>query len=125
MPRATKKGHKGSEVGRPRSAALAARGVQTANEFAGLMSALISDVIEGAVSPGICNAAVNAGGKLLKVVEMQIRYGTAHPHKGRVLSLVGEAPTPVLPAADPLVNRIAQLESQLAAKNKAAKNGTH
>jgi len=39
------------------------------------MSSLIADVLNGAVTPGVCNAAVNAGGKLLKVVEMQQRYG--------------------------------------------------
>lgn len=39
------------------------------------MSALMSDVIDGSLNPGVANAAVNAGGKLLKVVEMQYRYG--------------------------------------------------
>jgi hypothetical protein len=39
------------------------------------MSALISDVLEARVTPQICNAAVNAGGKLLTVVEMQQKYG--------------------------------------------------
>lgn len=35
----------------------------------------MSDVIEGSVTPQVANAAVNAGGKLLKVVDMQLRYG--------------------------------------------------
>lgn len=39
------------------------------------MSALMSDVIEGAITPIVANATVNAGGKLLKVVEMQYKYG--------------------------------------------------
>lgn len=39
------------------------------------MSALMSDLIEGSIAPGTSNAAVNAGGKLLKVVEMQLKYG--------------------------------------------------
>lgn len=43
------------------------------------MSALMSDIIEGRVTPGVGNAACNAGGKLLKVVEMQAKYG----HKGQ------------------------------------------
>ena len=38
------------------------------------MSALMSDVIEGRISPAVSNAACNAGGKLLKVVEMQYKY---------------------------------------------------
>jgi hypothetical protein len=63
------------EDGRPRAAALAHARVTTANEFAQLMSSLIGDVLEGNISPVVCNAACNAGGKLLKVVEMQHRYG--------------------------------------------------
>ena len=39
------------------------------------MSALISDVVQSNVTPQIANAAVNAGGKLLKVVEMRYKYG--------------------------------------------------
>jgi hypothetical protein len=39
------------------------------------MSALMSDIICGRVTPEVGNAACNAGGKLLKVVEMQYKYG--------------------------------------------------
>ena len=39
------------------------------------MSCLISDLVEGSITPQIGNAVVNAGGKLLKVVEMQLKYG--------------------------------------------------
>lgn len=60
----------------PRSAPLASQGVRTGTDFANLMSALMSDVIEGRVTPQVANAACNAGGKLLKVVEMQYQYGT-------------------------------------------------
>lgn len=35
----------------------------------------MSDIIEGAVSPQVGNAAVNAGSRLLKVVELQLKYG--------------------------------------------------
>lgn len=37
----------------------------------------MSDVIEGAVTPEVANAACNAGRQLLRVVEMQYRYGGA------------------------------------------------
>ena len=57
-----------------RSLALAQKGVESGVDFARLMSALMSDVIEGAITPEIANATVNAGGKLLKVVEMQYKY---------------------------------------------------
>lgn len=58
-----------------RSAALARQGVSTGTEFAALMSALMSDVIEGRMSPVVSNAAVSAGRNLLKVVEMEYKYG--------------------------------------------------
>lgn len=86
-------------------------------------------MIEGNVSPGTCNAAVNAGGKLLKVVEMQLKYGTATP-SGKMLSLVGETDGPAaLPDAEPTptslpkttsrAGRIRELEAELAALKKA------
>lgn len=66
----------------PRSLAISERGVRTGKDFANLMSALMSDVIAGRVTPSVGNAACNAGGKLLKVVEMQYKYGTAGPGAG-------------------------------------------
>jgi len=57
-----------------RSLALAHDGITSGVDFARVMSALMSDVLEGAVTPEIANATVNAGGKLLKVVEMQYKY---------------------------------------------------
>ncbi len=52
------------------------------------MSALMSDIIEGRVTPSVGNATCNAGGKLLKVVEMQYKYGTDGPGQGeKVLTL--------------------------------------
>jgi len=53
-----------------------------------MMSSLMSDVIEGLVTPQVCNATVNAGGKLLKVVEMQYKYGTPKSTAPGLLRLV-------------------------------------
>lgn len=39
-----------------------------------MMSALMSDVVDGRVTPQVANAAVNAGGKLLKVVDLQLKH---------------------------------------------------
>jgi hypothetical protein len=39
------------------------------------MSALLSDTITGKIDPRISNAACNISGKLLKVVELQHKYG--------------------------------------------------
>jgi hypothetical protein len=73
----------------PRSLAAAERGIRTGAEFASLMSHLMSDIISGRVTPQIGNAACNAGGKLLKIVEMQYKFGTQSGTAGpRVLQLV-------------------------------------
>ncbi len=58
-----------------KSIAIASEGVKTAGDFANLMSALMSDLIEGKLTPAVGNAACNAAGKLLKIVEMNQRYG--------------------------------------------------
>jgi len=63
----------------PRSLAVAKKGIHTSQDFSQLMSSLMSDIIEGRVTPAIGNATVNAGGKLLKMVEMQLKYGTQKP----------------------------------------------
>jgi hypothetical protein len=78
----------------PRSLAVASEGIQTGLHFARFMSALMTDLIEGRVSPGIGNAACNAGGKLLKVVELQHKYGTPGPGRSpKVLDLtMNDAP---------------------------------
>jgi hypothetical protein len=65
------------------------RGVKTSADFANMMSALMTDIISGRVSPQVGNAVCNAGGKLLKIVEMQYRYGTPEGQqpKEKVLTL--------------------------------------
>lgn len=63
----------------PRSLKIAERGIKTSHDFADLMSALMSDLIDGRVAPNVGNSTCNAGGKLLRVVELQYKYGTASP----------------------------------------------
>jgi len=77
-----------------RSLPLAQKGIVSGMDFARMMSALMSDVIEGAITPDIANATCNAGGKLLKVVELQYKFA---PPK------LGEQPLLVL--APPLVDK--------------------
>lgn len=57
------------------SLSVAARGIRTGHDFANLMSTVMSDLINGRMAPQVANAVCNAGGKLLKVVEMQNKYG--------------------------------------------------
>lgn len=60
-----------------RSLLIAKRGIRTAPEFANLMSALMTDLITGAITPMTANATCNCAGKLLKVTELQHKYGAA------------------------------------------------
>lgn len=66
----------------PRSLAISERGIRTGSDFANLMSAMMGDIISGRVTPAVGNAACNAGGKLLKIVEMQQKYGTQSGNQG-------------------------------------------
>jgi len=66
-----------------RTVAVARRGIKTGRDFANFMSCLMSDLIEGKVPPQVGNAACHAGGKLLKVVEMQYKYGIPAARKLR------------------------------------------
>jgi len=82
------------EDGQPRCIKIAQRGVRTGGDFASLMAALMSDVIEGRVSAQTANAACNAGGKLLKIVDMQIKYATKNgAGRERELNLLNSGST--------------------------------
>lgn len=82
----------------PRSLAIAENGIETSRDFARLMSALMSDLIAGRVPSGVGNAACNAGGKLLKVVELQLKYGPDSGGAGRDLVLAPNNATAALGA---------------------------
>lgn len=71
----------------PRSLGVAERGIRTGKDFAEFMSGLMSDLIDGRVTPNVGNATCNAGGKLLKVVEMEYKYGTQGPGQQKTLIL--------------------------------------
>lgn len=60
----------------PKCTALIEAGIVTAQDFAGAMSAMMSDIVTGRIDPQVANAVCNAGGKLLKAVEMQYKFGT-------------------------------------------------
>lgn len=52
------------------------------------MSAIMSDVIEGSLTPSTANAAVNAGGKMLKAIELQLKYGKQDASGKKKLDLI-------------------------------------
>lgn len=84
---ASKRGASGSAA---RSLDIAERGIKTSRDFRDFMSALMSDVISGAVTPQITNAACNAGGKMLKMVDLEYKYGTRPEKRQPVLSMAFE-----------------------------------
>ena len=76
----------------PKCVASAERGIRTGADFAGFMSNLISDVVTRRVTPEVANAACNAGGKMLKVTEMQWRHGAPRDiHDGTLMLAPGVA----------------------------------
>lgn len=60
----------------PRCLSIFDKGIHTSKDFALGMSGLMSDLIDGRITPSVGNATCNAGGKLLKVIELQHKYGT-------------------------------------------------
>lgn len=58
------------------SAQIAERGLNTGADFARYMAALMADLSSGRITPQTANACCNAGGKLLRIVEMRQKYGT-------------------------------------------------
>jgi hypothetical protein len=72
--------------------------IRTSADYAAGMSALMGDLISGRVTPQVGNAVCNAGGKLLKIKEMEMRFGTDGPG-GADRSLVLVDPKRVTPKA--------------------------
>lgn len=63
------------QVAKPRVSQLASRSIETASDVVEHMSAVISDIENNLLLPQQANAVCNAMSKLLKVVDMQYRYG--------------------------------------------------
>jgi hypothetical protein len=60
------------------------------------MSAIMTDLLNGSVTPGIANATCNAGGKLLKMVELNMKYGQQQVEGGiKNLQLVSPDAAPL------------------------------
>jgi hypothetical protein len=51
--------------------------IETSRDFANFMSLLMGDIVSGRIDPRTANAACNAGGKLLRVVELEHKIGRA------------------------------------------------
>lgn len=82
-PRANGKGE--AAKANTASVTLAKRGITSSEDFRNLMGAMMTDVIQGNVSPDVVNAACNAGRGLLKMIELE--YRAASPQAGARPSL--------------------------------------
>lgn len=72
-----------------KSSAIAAKGINTGYDLAQFMSAVMTDLIDGKIEPTVATATCAAADRLLKVVEMQIKYGKEE--RGvKILKLVGD-----------------------------------
>ena len=92
---ATKNGKADSGRGnnpQPKALEFSERGIATGADFANVMSALMADLIAGRVTPQVGNAVCNVGGKLLKIVEMQHRYGTVGDDAAKMITLAKPKP---------------------------------
>jgi len=68
----------------PKALLCAAKGIKTSRDFANYMAALMTDLVQGKITPSTANAACNAGGKLLRVVEMELKHGTKTTSKKQI-----------------------------------------
>lgn len=79
----------------PKSAQLADAGIATGADFSRVMAALLADTVSGRIEPNRANAACNVAGKLIRMVEMQHKYGKqVEGSTERMLAL-----TPLVPSA--------------------------
>lgn len=86
-----------------RAIKVARDGIDNSRQFTNLFSGLIADLAEQKVTASIANAMCNAGGKILKMVELEIRYGQQVPgQQRRLLTISGtyEEDRPALTAAE-------------------------
>ena len=68
-----------------RSSHLLKKGIVTGRDFANVMSALMTDLADGSITPPVGNAISKAGSQMLKMVELQYRY--APPKRGEIPNL--------------------------------------
>jgi hypothetical protein len=63
----------------PGCVAIVHRGLRLGTDFAEFMAAVAGDVATGLMTPSAGNATCNATGKVLKIYEMQQKYGAGKP----------------------------------------------
>jgi len=66
------------------SVKLARHGIASSEDFRNLMVGMMTDVIQGNISPDVVNAACNAGRGLLRMVEIEYRATSPGAKKGSI-----------------------------------------
>ncbi len=84
-----------------RSVAIADAGIKTSDDFTRCFSLLIGDIASGRIDVKEANAMCNAGGRVLKSVEMKHKYGRSKsistPMERKVLDLTSSNRSELLP----------------------------
>ena len=77
----------------PTCVALADKGISTGADFLRMMTALMADTVMGRVQPQTANATCNVAGKIIRMVELQHKYGRqVEGSTERMLALTPIAP---------------------------------
>lgn len=80
-----------SEEETPRSISLAGTPITNSGQLGRLLSAMVSDVLTGAITEGVCNSATNACGKMLENARLQLKHGvTSVPGQPKSLKLIAD-----------------------------------
>jgi len=74
----------------PKCLAIFDSGVTDSRIYAMGMIALMGDVARGSISPTNANAICKAGGQLLRVKEMEVKYGRQYKEDGSKVLMLGE-----------------------------------
>lgn len=67
--------------GVPRALIVAKAGLKTSEDFRNIMAAFVLDAIEHKVDPDYAQIVTSAGGKLLKMRELECKYSDGKPMK--------------------------------------------
>lgn len=63
----------------PTSLLISSKGIKTANDYAAYMAAMLHDLTNGAITPEVGTVCYKVGSSLLRVVELQHKYGSTAP----------------------------------------------
>ena len=75
----------------PASLTVARKGIKSSSDFCEFYAAMISDVVSGQMTPQQANAACNGGDKIIKMLDLERKYGTRPDSPRRSMRLALES----------------------------------